>query len=238
MEDKNLKIHQEHDKLFKIFFKLKETLVDYVENFLPAEISNLIDLSSSELDDTSYITPEMKALYSDVVHKAKFKSIQFGVKMDVPLSIAFLFDHKLVPEDYVHLQILNYKQAIWRKDRETNNPLTFVLPIIIYQGKTQWKIKPFENYFPNLPSPFLKYLPSFECHFTNANDINTSKLEKLKSILGPLFLAYKHLDDIKYLEQHLSYLFKSFEEKPNLKEIRQTFVGYVKLLFNPLYQAS
>ena len=227
MEEKITNIHQEHDKLFKVFFKLKETLIEYLENFFPPELLAFIAIEELELDDTSYISPDMKAFYSDVVHRSKLKLPNFEDKGEIPLALAFLLEHKILSEDFIHLQLMHYEQAIWRKDIADNRPLTFVLPIVIYQGKSKWEVKPFVAHFPHLPPPFFKYLPSFEYHFTNARDVDTPKLEKLKGILGSLFLAYKHLDDIKYLDQHISYLFKSFEGKPNLKEIRQIYVAYV-----------
>ena len=60
----------EHDVLFKVFFSAKQTMLDYLNNFLPPELLkhiNLEDFASTKLP-TSYRTANMKAFESDGVY--------------------------------------------------------------------------------------------------------------------------------------------------------------------------
>lgn len=60
----------EHDVLFKVFFSVKQTMLDYLNNFLPPELLkhiNLEEFASMKLP-TSYRTANMEAFESDRVY--------------------------------------------------------------------------------------------------------------------------------------------------------------------------
>lgn len=44
----------EHDVLFTVFFSVKQTMLDYLNNFLPPELLKHINLEELCLDETSY----------------------------------------------------------------------------------------------------------------------------------------------------------------------------------------
>ena len=58
----------EHDVLVKVFFSVKQTMLDYLNNFLPPELLKHINLEELCLDETSYRTANMKAFESDRVY--------------------------------------------------------------------------------------------------------------------------------------------------------------------------
>jgi len=217
-------IHQEHDKLFKAFFRIKETVIDYINNFLPPELRDYINLEDLKQDETAYLsTAKMKAFYSDVFYRTSLKFINKS------FAFAFLFEHKFVPENYVDLQILNYFNAVWQTDIANNRPPTFILPIVIYQGEADWEIKSYTGHFKDFPTTLLKFLPQFDYHLTNVNKLDASVIENLKgkSVLQSLFLAYKFLNDKEYAKNNYAEFFKSFEGKPELLELLRIFIGYV-----------
>jgi len=222
--DKEFK--NEHDALFKSFFGVKQTMLDYLNYFLPPELLEHINLEDLSLDETSYRTADMKAFESDRVYRAFFK---LKNKKSRPLAIAFLLEHKSYPFAYIFVQLLTYMYCIWNADIENKRKLTFILPIVVYQSKKTWNYKPFTSIFKGLPLEFHNFIPSFDYHLTKVNDIEKEILEKLKgtSILHSLFLAYQKLDDSAFVEKNVLDFFISFDKKPELVELFKMFFGYV-----------
>lgn len=222
--DKEFK--NEHDALFKSFFGVKQTMLDYLNYFLPPELLEHINLEDLSLDETSYRTADMKAFESDRVYRAFFK---LKNKKSRPLAIAFLLEHKSYPFAYIFVQLLTYMYCIWNADIENKRKLTFILPIVVYQSKKTWNYKPFTSIFKGLPLEFHNFIPSFNYHLTKVNDIEKEILEKLKgtSILHSLFLAYQKLDDSAFVEKNVLDFFISFDKKPELVELFKMFFGYV-----------
>ena len=60
-----------HDKLFKATFSEKELVIDFIKHFLPAAISEKIDLDALTLLPNSYIGPSLKGFYSDIVYRTQ-----------------------------------------------------------------------------------------------------------------------------------------------------------------------
>jgi predicted transposase/invertase (TIGR01784 family) len=46
-----------HDHFFKDLFSRREAARDFLQNYLPVEIVNLLDLSSLEINKDSFIAP-------------------------------------------------------------------------------------------------------------------------------------------------------------------------------------
>ncbi len=222
----NSEFRNEHDALFKTFFSVKETMLDYLNNFFPAELLVHIDLNSLSLDPTNYMTSDMKAFQSDTVYRAFLK---LNNKKSKPLAIVFLLEHKSFPFAYIFIQILTYMCRIWNDDIQNKRKLSFILPIVVYQSKKTWNYKSFKLLFKGLPIEFQKFIPSFDYHLTKVKDVEKEILEKLKgvSILQSLFLAYQELDNKDFLIDNFKDLFISFKSKPELQEILTMFFGYV-----------
>ena len=217
---------KEHDALFKAFFGIKQTMLDYLHFFLPLELLVNINLDDLQLDNTSYLNSDMKAFDADRVYRATFK---LKNKKSKPLAIAFLLEHKSYPFSYIFVQLLTYMCCIWNNDIQNKRKLTFILPIVVYQSKKTWKTRPFTALFKGLPEAFHKFIPSFDYHVTKVNDIEKEILEKLKgsSILHALFLAYQKLSDKTFVEENFLEFFISFKDKPELSELFKMFFGYI-----------
>ena len=147
---------QPHDKFFKETFSRKEVARDYIDQFLPVDIRENLDLRTLQLSQTSHIDEELQEHLSDIVYTCRWKS-----KADVRISL--LFEHKSYPEKFPHLQLLRYLLGTWEYDLREEQPLTVTIPIIVYHGKKKWKYKSFSDYFP-LPkidkeSPLVRYIP-------------------------------------------------------------------------------
>ena len=214
-------IHKSHDSFFGLTFNEKQTIVDLLNHFIPREICDYIDQNSLNLDTTSYISKSLRSLYSDVVWRAKLN--------DIPIAIALLLEHKSTPPQYIHIQLDAYVQSILKKDIRAKQPLTFVLPIVIYHGTETWHYRPFSYNFKDLPSIFHCFIPQFEYIFINLSYVPDSVIFELgsESLLRCAFLAFKHCQDKGYVEQNFPAFFTFFENNPHLQDILEGMIVYL-----------
>ena len=98
-------INNPNDKFFKAVFSMLVVVQDYFDKLFPEHLRDKLDLSTLELDTTTYITPELGAFYSDIVWRCQMK----GSKKMV--HTCFVFEHKSYVPDYPHIQIGDYKQG-------------------------------------------------------------------------------------------------------------------------------
>ena len=97
--------HQPHDEFVKNSLTNKTIAQDLMRQALPAPLLQHLELSSMELDKTTYITPELKQYFSDMVWQCRYK--------DDKIQVALLLEHKSSPVPYPHLQLLRYMLEIW-----------------------------------------------------------------------------------------------------------------------------
>ncbi|HRF41699.1 MAG TPA: Rpn family recombination-promoting nuclease/putative transposase, partial [Saprospiraceae bacterium] len=71
MADDNTSVHNPHDRFFKSLMHNRETAIAFLEEFLPDEVKEVLDLQSLELANTTFLTDELKQYFSDIVFKLK-----------------------------------------------------------------------------------------------------------------------------------------------------------------------
>lgn len=124
-----------------------------LENFLPAELRRLADISALEIVRDSFVSDDLRAYYSDLLFRTRLAGVR--------AFIYFLFEHKSFPDRFVHLQILGYVQRAW--ELRTGPDLPPVIPVLVYHGAAPWPYDArFSGVFP-MPDPALsRYFPDFE----------------------------------------------------------------------------
>ena len=104
---------------------------------------------------------------------------------------------------YPHIQIGDYKQGAYNKQLAAKQPLSVVVPIIIYHGKRKWVVKPFSNYFGDVDKEFHRFMDPYEYYLTNLQDYSDEMIQAFSNILlikG--LLALKHYYDKAYVKRH------------------------------------
>ena len=103
------KIVNPHDKFFKDVLSNKETAVDFLANFLPADVLQLLNLGTAEIRKDSFVDEELKEFFSDLLYEVKLAG-RTGY-------IYILFEHKSFPDRFTSFQILKYMVRIWELHR-------------------------------------------------------------------------------------------------------------------------
>lgn len=145
-----------HDRFLKRTLEDIQKVEGTLEGILPPELFDRLNLSSLQKEDTSYIDNKLKQFFSDIVYSCRTKD-------DITLKITFLFEHKSYPPKYPHLQLLRYMLEVWDREAKKDQPLSLVLPILIYHGKEAWTYRQFRTYFGgNLDEELSVFAPLFE----------------------------------------------------------------------------
>jgi predicted transposase/invertase (TIGR01784 family) len=212
-DDEQKSLNNPNDKFFKKLFGLVGVVRDYFNTLYPKHLTARLDLSTLELDTTTYITSELEEFYSDIVWRCQL------VDKKTVVHICFIFEHKSYVPDYPHIQIGDYKQGAYNKQLAAKQPLSVVVPIIIYHGKRKWVIRPFSNYFGDVDEEFHRFIDPCDYYLTNIQEYPDEIIKTFTNMfLMKSFLALKHHTDKGYIRSHFVVLAFVGVNKNNLKE--------------------
>ncbi len=156
--------------MFKAVFSMKEIVVDFLQSTLPVDVLALYRLDEMELEMSSYLGPDLAKSFSDVVWQVPGRNGR--------LRTAFLFEHKYARGPYVSVQLLEYICAIMRQDISEHSRPRFVLPILIYQGKENWRPKSIVEVLRLKNSILERFVPNFDFIFEHLSKGLQEKLSK------------------------------------------------------------
>jgi predicted transposase/invertase (TIGR01784 family) len=199
-EEENRALTSEHDKFVKAGMGIKAAFIDFLNNFMDAELLEDLDINTLERVEESYITEELSEFFADLVWRCQFKN-------GTPLEIGLLLEHKSWRPTYPHFQPLEYMIGGWRNKRNAKDKPVLLIPFIIYHGKEVWKIEAMQTYFGDIPGKYLRFLPSFDIIFCHVSQMPDSVILACKtSFLVRMLLTLKHSHDKKYLNEHFAEL--------------------------------
>jgi len=160
-----------HDRFFKAVFSHEEVAEDFLRHHLPIEISALILPGSLEISKDSFIDPELKNHYSDLLYNVRMTTGQPG-------HIYLLFEHKSHLEPLVALDLLRYLVSIWGQAVKSGQgrPLPIIVPIVLYHGRRPWQINTdFASLFETPPALGV-HLPNFRYVLTDLSALTDEEL--------------------------------------------------------------
>lgn len=147
-----------HDKFFKRVFTRKETAADFLRNYLPDNIVDLMDLDSLEYEKDSFVDEELSESLSDLLIKVSMQESGAGY-------VYILFEHKSYHEPFIAFYLLKYMVKIWDAfaGRKGQSDLPVILPIVLYHGKEKWRAgSRFQDLIKN-PGQMTEYIP--DCRY-------------------------------------------------------------------------
>ncbi|MBK5929953.1 Rpn family recombination-promoting nuclease/putative transposase [Halochromatium salexigens] len=130
-------INNPHDVYFRESFTRREIAQDFLRQHLPAELLAVVDLDSLEISKDSYVSRELRASYSDLVYRLRWRvpdeadpmaperadpadvaaldpadaaatRDQTAAPATLALHVYILFEHKSHTDYWVLLQLLRY----------------------------------------------------------------------------------------------------------------------------------
>lgn len=211
-DNKKSEVANPHDATFKKLFGKSEIAKDVIENNLPKEILNDLDMDTLEKLDGSFITEKLQETFSDII---------YGVKINNrDAYIALLLEHKSYKDKLTIFQVSRYIIDLWSKVIEDGKKeLPIVIPIVVYHGRGRWNYKKDTRElipdYDGLPEYIKQRLPVLRHDFINITGHNEKDIERYKPITRMIIRSFKHIfdDEDKLIEAFLI----SIEEVVKLK---------------------
>ena len=228
-----------HDKYFKATFGKVEFAKGFLNNYLPEELKNIIDMSTLEQQQTNYIDEELKEQFTDLLFRVNISERE--------AYIYFLFEHKSYRDRMVIFQILKYMLAVWEakikddieKNRELNLPageieLPIIIPLVVYHDKYEWNVKKSLGEmmpgFIGLPDIIKRYVPNFEYILSELPKIEDDpNLSKEQSMVIKMLNRTRYVTKEEVIEifTEVIMLFKQTKDEDIVGYILQESATYI-----------
>jgi len=220
-----MKIQNPHDKFFKETFSKIEVARDFMNNYLPQSIINIIDLSTLEPQKDSFINEELQEVFSDMLFRVNINKKEGYVY--------FLFEHKSYNSKNISFQLLKYMLEIWEAKikKENSNELPIVIPLVIYHGSDEWSIKTslgeMIKGYKDLPDDVKKYTPDYEYLLYDLSSYTDEEI-KGAAINRIILTTFRNIKKKSY-EEFLESIVISAEYLKELED-KQTGIEYFETL--------
>ncbi|HSH01310.1 MAG TPA: Rpn family recombination-promoting nuclease/putative transposase [Anaerolineae bacterium] len=175
-----------HDRFFRQTFSQVDIARNYLEEYLPANILPLFDLTHLELQADSFIDEELRQHQSDMLYRTRLTTNEDAY-------FYLLFEHKSYNDSLVALQLLRYMVRFWEQQEKAREPLQPIFPIVIHHGPQSWFTPTNFAALFTLPPAIEPYFPNFHYHLTdlsyrsNENIRGQIRLRIIFTILRSIF---------------------------------------------------
>ena len=178
------RINNEHDKIFRTVLDKKTDVSKFLNKFFG------LNIKTEELEkyNSSYIDPKFKNKEADIVYRIKDK------------NIFLLIEHQTKIDKKMPIRLLEYSAAIIESAIEDTKykPKPRVIPIVLYTGKTKWKI---ENETIEKQQFFKEVkLIDGEFNLIDINDFSKKELLEDDIFITKMMLVEKCKDEIEMVQ--------------------------------------
>lgn len=196
-----------YDKAYRDLFSQPKIVTELLTEFIPAEITSLLDLTSLTHHSGQYITPLTTEKIQDVVWSVNLlQNNQPAEKIYLFLLLEFQSrDDKSMPLRMAYYTVSFYQQLIKQQNINLNTTqLPLVFPCVIYNGDKPWRTPNKMNCLlpKKIPSFLRKYQLSQEYFLIDEKRLNAQQLETSSSLLSSIF-ASEQSEDLAALEKVL-----------------------------------
>ena len=153
-----VKLQNPHDKFFKKTFGNVDAARDFLKNYLPQKIADIIDIDTLEPQKDSHIDEKLRETFSDLLFRTSINN-QEGY-------LYLLFEHKSYSDRGTAFQLLKNMVSIWSVTVKEEGRLPLIIPLVIYHGGNGWNIRPTLGEiilgYDELPKDVRSFIPNYE----------------------------------------------------------------------------
>jgi predicted transposase/invertase (TIGR01784 family) len=199
-------VNNPHDKFVKEMLSDRELAIDFLQAYLPGDVSALLDIPHMEYANTSFISPELEETFADIVVRIPFKSKSGHA------FVSLLLEAKSQPEKYTIFQILSYLANGYATQIKQGGKLHPIVPCVYYQGRQKWKLRRVSDYFEDLPAALQPYLPAFDTIFVSLFDLPEDQIIHLgNALLRAALMVQRYRYDTQSLLKYFIQISSSLE---------------------------
>jgi len=219
-----LEINTPHDSAVQKFLQEIDTARSLFSEYLPGEITALLDLDSLEYMKEKFVDETLAKYYSDFLYKVNFKDRIDGF-------IFLLLEHKSWPARFTAFQALKYIVHVWDlylANHDKAKSLPPVIPLVLYHGKNKWNLDTSFSRLFKTPGPLNVFIPDFKyllLDISHEPDENIKGSPILQILLKTLKYIFK--PDIKNKLPGIIELFKKIKNKNTALDYLATLINYL-----------
>src|SRR5699024_7549115 len=163
---------------------------DFIENNIPKEALDVIDMETIELIKDTFINKELEESFSDLIYRIKINNKD--------AYICFLLEHKSYKDKMTIFQVNKYIIESWMTiiQKENKEELPIIVPMVIYHGKEKWNLKiDLRDMIPGfyeLPEYYKERVPVFKYDFFNIGKYEKNDFERLDKLTSMMLKAFKY----------------------------------------------
>jgi predicted transposase/invertase (TIGR01784 family) len=135
-----------HDALIKKVMENPVAAREFLEEYLPAEFREFIDLTTLKLEKESYVEDSLRKRLSDIVYSVTTQN-------NDQAFIYLLLEHQSESDYWISLRLWRYTLLLLGKHKKGKDKLPFVLPLVIYNGKEKYNVP--QNFWQLFDNPIL-----------------------------------------------------------------------------------
>ena len=197
-----------HDLLVKKIMENPIAAVEFLEEFLPAEFKDILDLTTLKVEKESYVEDSLKTRLSDIVYSVETKS-KLGDKVETAF-IYTLLEHQSSSDHWIALRLWKYSLLLLERHAFKKTKLPIILPLVLYNGKRKYAAP--RNIWELFTNPFLsKKAMSEDYNLIDLNRMSDEEIDYEKHLSFVLY-SMKHIherDTLKMLEKAMQLCTKS-----------------------------
>lgn len=199
-----------HDSFIRAILSDKSVAADYFLAYLPFTVSRHLDFTTLTHLPDSYLSDELQKTMSDIVYTCRKRSGKEAVK------VSLLIEHKSYPDKYTPIQIGSYLFSALQKQVANKEPLSIVIPVLLYHGRGRWRYRTLAQLFKNIEPEWKPYLPDFDYVYNNLNEVPDEQVVQLNNqFLAASLLTLKHTFEKEWLAQNALRMLVLVEAAPD-----------------------
>lgn len=222
-------INNPHDIFLKAMLSDIAAAREFLKHFLPADVVDILDLTTLKTVKESFLTGKMKELFSDLIFECRVKAM-YG---DIMLFVSILIEHKSTPQKHVSIQMGRYLFEAYQQQIDNNtDPLRPIIPVLYYHGDIYWQPKSLKDLFKKSPENLKIFLPDFHFVFQNLNLMQDDELRRFNHLLlASGLLMQKYYKNLDALFRMGNDIFRALAETEGNQNLKYNYVVYLSVLF-------
>ncbi|MFP4393973.1 MAG: Rpn family recombination-promoting nuclease/putative transposase [Anaerolineales bacterium] len=211
-----------HDRFFKRMISRPAAARDLVLNYLPPEVTALLEPTTLALRRDSFVDEDLREHFSDLLYDVDLKS-------GGGAYVYVLFEHKSYVDRLTAFQLLRYIVRIWEQGlREGHSSLVPVIPVVVYHGQAAWRVGlDLADLFRG-PEALRAYWPSFKYELCDLSIYDDEEIKgEIRLRVGLLLLKHIFQEDLRDRLPEILGLLRELKEEASALSYLETVLRYV-----------
>lgn len=139
-----------------------------------------------------------------------------------------LFEHKSYSDDLIAFQLLRYMVRIWEQNLKQKQPLLPILPLVIYHGRSRWRVPLEFEALLETPEALKPYVPAYRYWVCDLSQYGDEEIQGVIILrVGLLLLKYILRPDLRHRLGEIIGLLRAISERQTGLEYLETILRYV-----------